>query len=73
MVLSKLKFSSQSGSLSEKSVRMRLPGKCFIAASQRQSASLSDSVCPLQVYTHHPVALSHFEPFPAAFTWMLMK
>ena len=52
---------------------MRLPGKFFIAASHRHSASLSEAVCPLQVYTLHPVALVHFEPFPAALTWMLTR
>ena len=52
---------------------MRLPGKFFIAASHRHSASLSEAVCPLHVYTLHPVALVHFEPFPAALTWTLIR
>ena len=52
---------------------MRLPGKFFIAASHRHSASLSEEVCPLHVYTLHPVAFVHFEPFPAALTWILTR
>ena len=52
---------------------MRLPGKFFIAASHRHSASLSEEVCPLHVYTLHPVAFAHFEPFPAALTWILTR
>lgn len=39
---------------------MRLPGKFFIAAWQRQSASWSEAVCPLQVYTLLPVAFVHW-------------
>ena len=52
---------------------MRLPGKFFIAAWQRQSARWSAAVCPLHVYTLHPVAFVHFEPSPAALTWMLTR
>ena len=52
---------------------MRLPGKFFIAAWQRQSARWSEAVCPLHVYTLHPVAFVHFDPLPAALMWMLMR
>ena len=39
---------------------MRLPGKFFIAAWQRQSARWSEAVCPLHVYTLLPVAFVHW-------------
>lgn len=53
---------------SDQSERIFLPERFLMAASARQVARLSDFVCPLLVYTLHPVALSHFEPFPAALT-----